>query len=241
MLRPRAPRRTRCARRCGRSPAASARSRCSGTTAGSTSRRSRAPSASARGTSRRCCSAPARRWRRPWVTTWTTWTTGTTWGRTSMPTVDERLAQLLGDAAVTPPDADVFGAIVRKRRQRHTRRVARYVSALVLLLVVLAGSVAWLTTDDGTEPAVAPTSRDAFAVRTRGDAWLGARPVEIAPDVGYVRGPLIRSGEDVALAAYDRNGAGFKVPPPSRVVRIDARGRVLGEVTLQGEILSLAD
>lgn len=159
-----------------------------------------------------------------------------------MPTVDERLAQLLGDAAVTPPiDDDVFGAVAHKRQQRRTRRVARNVGALVALLVVLAGSLVWLTTDDGTEPAVAPASRNSVQSRKLGDAWLGARPVEIAPDMGYVRGPLLQSGEYVALSTYDRNGNGFKMPPPSRLVRIDETGHVVDEVDLQGEILSLSD
>ena len=51
---------------------------------------------------------------------------------------------------------------------------------------------------------------------------------------------MLQSGEYVALAAYDRDGTGFKVPP-SHLVRIDAAGRVLDQVELQGEILSLAD
>src|SRR5262245_56917140 len=121
-----------------------------------------------------------------------------------MPTVDERLERLFADAAVEPTaDADVYGAVSHKRRQRHTRRVARNVGALVALLVVLAASLAWLTTDDGSEPAVTPARRDAREVP---DAWLGARPVALAPGLGYVRGPLLQSGDSVTVASYDRDG-----------------------------------
>jgi hypothetical protein len=155
-----------------------------------------------------------------------------------MPTVDERLEQLLSDAAVEPTaDGDIFGAVARKRHQRHTRRVARNIGAVVVLLVVLAGSLAWLTADDGTEPAVAPTP---VRVKEFADAWLAALPLELEPDQGYVQGPLVVSGEYVALATYDRDGAAIKIPP-SRVVRIDENGRVLDKVVLQGEILSLAE
>jgi hypothetical protein len=155
-----------------------------------------------------------------------------------MPTVDERLEQLFSDAAVEPnADGDVFGAVARKRHRLHSRRVARNVGAVVVLLIVLAGSLAWLTADDGTEPAVAPTP---VRVKELADAWLAAQPLELVPDEGYVRGPLIASGEYVALATYDRDGAAIKIPP-SRVVRIDENGRVLDEVVLQGEILSLTE
>jgi hypothetical protein len=158
-----------------------------------------------------------------------------------MSTVDERLERLFTDVAVEPMgDSDVFAAVARKRQQRHTRRVARNVVAAVALLVVLGGSLAWLTADRGTEPAVAPTKRDSVP-RLR-DAWLGARPIELAPGLGYVRGPLVQSGDGVSLASYDRDGrGGFKVPP-SHVVRVDASGRAIGKaVQLQGEILSLAE
>jgi len=150
-----------------------------------------------------------------------------------VPTVDERLQELLAAAAVEPTAGDVLGAVTHKRHQRHTRRVVRNIGAAIVAVVVIAGSLAWLTADQSSRPTIAPAG-------ARGDAWLSARPVALEPDVGYVRGPLIASGEYVALATYDRNGTGFKVPP-SHVVRIDATGRVLDEVELQGEILSLAD
>ena len=158
-----------------------------------------------------------------------------------MPTVDDRLEQLFVAAAVEPAtDADVFGAVARKRHQRRTWRVARNVGVAVVTVLVLAGSLAWLATDHGTESAVAPTTRDSVASRKLGDAWLGAEPVALTPDLGYVRGPLLQSGEYLEVAAYDRDGAGFRVPP-SRVVRLDTTGRVLDDVVLQGEILSFAD
>jgi hypothetical protein len=155
-----------------------------------------------------------------------------------MPHVDERLERLLTEAAVEPnPTTDVLGAVAHKRRQRHTRRIARNVGALAAGLLVVAGSLVWLTANDSTEPAVAPSP---VRVKELADAWLAARPFELEPDEGYVRGPLIASGEYVALATYDRDGTAIKIPP-SRVVRIDENGRVLDEVELQGEILSLAE
>jgi hypothetical protein len=57
---------------------------------------------------------------------------------------------------------------------------------------------------------------------------------------------VVPSGEFVAVASYDRSDRsdrsdrGFTFPP-SRVVRIDEGGRVLDEVDLQGEVMSLAD
>jgi len=157
-----------------------------------------------------------------------------------MPTVDERLEQLFTAAAVEPTERDVYGAVARRRQQRRTRRVARDVGAVVVVLLVLAGSLVWLTAAHDTQPVVAPPSRDSVASRELGDAWLGARPVALTPDLGYVRGPLLQSGEYVALSTYERDGSGFKMPP-SHVVRIDSAGRVLDEVVLQGEVLSLAD
>jgi hypothetical protein len=77
-------------------------------------------------------------------------------------------------------------------------------------------------------------------VKEVADAWLAAQSLELEPDKGYVRGPLIASGRYVALATYDRDGTTIKIPP-SRVVRIDENGRVLDELVLQGEILSLAE
>ena len=112
-----------------------------------------------------------------------------------MPTVDDRLEQLFTAAAIEPTsDADVFGAIARKRHQRRTRRVVRDVGALVAFVLVVVGSIVWLARDDATQPAIAPST-------VREDAWLGAHLVAVDPDVGYVRGPLITAGEYVALAA----------------------------------------
>src|SRR4051794_17916298 len=118
--------------------------------------------------------------------------TTSTRGRPTMPTVDERLERLFTEAAAEPTaDADVWRAVTRKSRQRRTRRVARNISVAVVAVLVLAGSLAWLSADHGTEPAVAPTNRESVESRKLGDAWLGARPVEVTPDIGYVRGPLL--------------------------------------------------
>jgi hypothetical protein len=151
-----------------------------------------------------------------------------------MPTVDERLEQLFSEAAAEPAAAaDVLGAVAHKRRQRHTRRVARHVGVLAVAALAVVGSVAWFATDERSDPTVA-------ARVTGTDAWRRAREISLAPDRGYLRAPIITSGADITVAAYDRDGTGFKVPP-ARVVRIDADGDVRDEVELQGEILSLAE
>jgi len=157
-----------------------------------------------------------------------------------MPTVDERLEQLFAATAVEPRDVDVFGAVTRKRHQRRTRRVVRNTSVALLALLVVVGSLAWLADERDSEPTVAPAGRESVASRKLGDAWLRAQPVALTPDLGYVRGPLLQSGDYLELATYERDGTGFKVPP-SHVVRVDTTGRVLDEIVLQGEILSLAD
>ena len=104
-----------------------------------------------------------------------------------------------------------------KRRQRHTRRVARNVGVAVVLLFVLAGSLAWLTAGNARQPAVAPsTARGDVAARVGAD-WRVGRVVALEPDVGYVRGPLIASGEYVALAT----GVGLSLPALLNVTESD--------------------
>ena len=70
---------------------------------------------------------------------------------------------------------------------------------------------------------------------------LDLEPLVVTPDAGYVRPPLLPSGDTVAVAAYDRTETGFTVPP-SRIVRVaTSDGGVRDRVDLEGEIVALAD
>ncbi|HEX6311007.1 MAG TPA: hypothetical protein VF152_05225 [Acidimicrobiia bacterium] len=65
-------------------------------------------------------------------------------------------------------------------------------------------------------------------------------PVVLSADEGFVRGPLVEANGQVWAAAYDRAGASYTVPP-SRLVAFDpVSGRIVRQVDLQGEIVSLA-
>jgi len=169
-----------------------------------------------------------------------------------VPTVDDELRDLLERAAREPATTrGVLDVVHAKYRSRVARRRARgAVSALAAVLAV-AVTVMWAAGADGTDPRITPAhARRGPAVRVldSGPATITAdagkrvapRPVTLQPDRGYVRAPLIASGEFAAVTAYDRTSTGFTFPP-SRVVRIDRRGRLLDEVELQGEVRALAD
>src|SRR5262245_65827114 len=66
------------------------------------------------------------------------------------------------------------------------------------------------------------------------------RAVPVRPDEGYLTSPLHAGGTTVALAAYERTDGGYSFPP-SHVVRVQANGRVVDRIDLQGEILELAE
>jgi hypothetical protein len=167
-----------------------------------------------------------------------------------VPALDDRIARLLDGAAVEPTiTTDVLAAIATKQRRRVTRRRALTVSAVACGLALVVGAVGLARTDDDPV-AIAHQRGGDLAVRVVdgmptslavpvGDP-VSARRVTLDPDGGYVRGPVLASGEFVAVATYDRDGDTFRFPP-SRVVRVDRNGRVLDEVDLQGEVRSLAD
>ena len=70
---------------------------------------------------------------------------------------------------------------------------------------------------------------------------LDAEPVVVTPDAGFLRPPVLPSGDTVAVAAYDRTATGFTFPP-SRIVRLATTGgEIIDRVDLQGEIIALAD
>jgi hypothetical protein len=176
-----------------------------------------------------------------------------------VPTVDDELTVLLTRAAVQPTvTSGVLDAVHTKRRRRAARRrVGTATAALALVVAIVAASVWVMNRDDDPPVAVAPppvagrlTAQVDDDLPTSFTATKGvfgspvaADLVSLDPDRGYVRGPVVPSGEFVAVASYDRSDRsdrGFTFPP-SRVVRIDEGGRVLDEIDLQGEVISLAD
>jgi hypothetical protein len=66
-------------------------------------------------------------------------------------------------------------------------------------------------------------------------------PLALSADEGYVRGPLVATGDLVTAAAYHPDGDSFTYPP-SAIIRFDGgTGRVADRVDLQGEIEALSD
>jgi hypothetical protein len=66
-------------------------------------------------------------------------------------------------------------------------------------------------------------------------------PLALSTDEGYVRGPLVATGDLVTAAAYHPDGDSFTYPP-SAIIRFDsASGHVADRVDLQGEIEALSE
>jgi hypothetical protein len=168
-----------------------------------------------------------------------------------MPTLDDKLQQLFQELAVEPSNTDVIGAVDVKRRHRRTVRRAQMAGSLlaVALFAIGLGVLLWPT--DNTSPVVTPPpAPGALVIRVANgsprvvDASTGtptaAEAINVEPVEDFLRGPIRPSGEFVSLAAYDRAGTSYTFPP-MRFLRIDARGRVVDRVVLQGEALSSSD
>jgi hypothetical protein len=153
---------------------------------------------------------------------------------------DDRLSDALRTAGRQP---DVDGVLARVRskrtRRRATRRAGLAAAALGVAGVVVAGSLAVVGDDPSREVAVGPGPGARPQVRVDGRS-VQVGPVRIDPDEGYVRGPLLATGDVLTFAAYERASDGFTFPP-SRIVRVRGNGRVVDRVDLQGEILSAAE
>jgi hypothetical protein len=161
-----------------------------------------------------------------------------------VPGNDDRLEHAFRNAARQPTlDGVAEGVHAKWSRRRTIRRVERaaFAGALAASVIVVA-VVALDTTRSDQHVTVAPARGAIPVVRVDGEAVRrGAiASVRVEPDEGYVRGPLLTSGDRVAMAAYDRDGTTYSFPP-SRIVRIEADGTVVDRIDLQGEILSLAD
>ncbi|MEX2254608.1 MAG: hypothetical protein WEC34_04145 [Acidimicrobiia bacterium] len=165
--------------------------------------------------------------------------------------LDARLQRSFGELADAPSTDGVYEHVAAKRSLRRRVRRAQLATGSVVALLFVAG-LTFSLTDDGSQSTVASGGAPG-AARVVAGADVGAGPLESAgrrvpltvldlrPDEGYLRGPLLVAGRRLAVAGYDRSGAGFTVPP-SRVVRARVPGgRVMDRVDLQGEILSLAE
>lgn len=162
-----------------------------------------------------------------------------------MPVSDDRLRDALRGAAREPTlDGVADGVHAKWARRRTIRRVERAALAGGLLAgVIVAGVVALDATGSDQQVTVAPAHGAIPVVRVVDDTGAhraAVTPVHVEPDEGYVRGPLLASGDHIAMAAYDRDGTSYTFPP-SRIVRIETDGTVVDRVDLQGEVLSLAD
>jgi hypothetical protein len=150
---------------------------------------------------------------------------------------------------VTAPHVSTVGVLDRVAEKRSRRRVARRVelAALVVALVVAFVAVLVVVRDDEPTNRVAapsaPTARVIAGDPLARSNGVTSAPVVITlePDQGYVRGPLVVSGNTLSLAAYDHGGNSFTFPP-SRIVRIDTRSFTEESRTdLKAEVLSIAD
>jgi hypothetical protein len=168
-----------------------------------------------------------------------------------MSKLDDKLEQLFHELAIEPPTGGVVDAVETKRSHRRTVRRAQVAGSVAAIALLAVGLAALLWPTDTTSPVVSPPpTPGALVVRVAdGSASVvdpstgtptAAEEITVEPAAGFLRGPVQPSGEFVSLAAYDRDGSGFKFPP-TRFIRIDSRGRVLDRVDLQGEVLSSSD
>jgi hypothetical protein len=159
---------------------------------------------------------------------------------------DEQLEHAL---RVTAPHVSTVGVLDRVAEKRARRRVAHRLelAAVVAVIVVGLATVLAVARDDAPVARVAappaPTARVIAGDPLARSHGVTSAPVPIAlqPDQGYVRGPLVVSGNTLSLAAYDHGGNSFTFPP-SRIVRIDTRSFTEESRTdLKAEVLSIAD
>jgi hypothetical protein len=159
--------------------------------------------------------------------------------------LDRRVERALREAAPQASGTAVLGQIAVKRVHLQRRRQARrgLVALAATTLVVAGVLVAVLDREPSPRITTASRPRVVEHATPRLDAGraLEAEPVVVVPDAGFLRPPVLPSGDTVAVAAYDRTETGFTFPP-SRIVRVTTPGgHVTDRVELQGEIIALAD
>ncbi|HZP28380.1 MAG TPA: hypothetical protein VFC99_05475 [Acidimicrobiia bacterium] len=177
-----------------------------------------------------------------------------------MSELDDRLTAAFRGAAREPAGAgDVVSRVAAKRaHRRRVRQVRAGMLSVAVVVAVVAASFAIVDASggggsDGSHHQVAaggPPGAPAVRV-VDGDLVTGplrdagraatVTAVPVPADEGYVRGPLLATGDLVAAAAYNRDGDSFTFPP-SAILRFAATtGRVADRVDLQGEIEALSD
>jgi len=158
--------------------------------------------------------------------------------------LDQRLHDALQIAATRPSTVDVLERVASKREHRRRARQTRWTLAGLALLIVVAGGLLATLFGEST-PHVSTATRPRVVEHATPALEAGRSLVPeafvVTPDAGFVRPPVLPSGDTVAFAAYDRTSTGFTFPP-SRVVRVAvSSGRVTDRVDLEGEIVALAD
>jgi len=171
---------------------------------------------------------------------------------------DDRVSGALHDAAHTPPvdTSDVVTRVAAKRA--HRRRVRQVRTGALSVAAVVAVVVASIAVVGGFEgggsgsphrevAAGGNTGTPAVRVYEGASELTGASRgatvagVTLSNDEGYVRGPLLASGNLVTAMAYDHSGDSFTFPP-SAIFRFSAStGTVADRVDLQGEIEALSE
>jgi hypothetical protein len=157
---------------------------------------------------------------------------------------EDQLERALHASAPRVSNAGVLDRVEHKRARRRTRRRVEVGALGVMVVALLSLAVVLVRNDGETARVSAPGGRvitGGADVTPRAGTARPPVPIALDPDQGYVRGPLVLSGDTLSLAAYDHEGNTFRFPP-SRTVRVDTRTFAeLGRVDLKAEILSVAD
>src|SRR5207244_8766695 len=133
---------------------------------------------------------------------------------------DDRIRRALHDAARVPEVHDVPSGVARKRAAHHARRRAATIGVAIVLVAGIGGTLAAVIDNDRGPRVTAGPARNTglarvangpFGGAATGGTSVGAQPLTLDPDVGYVRGPVFASHGEVTVAAYERadNSFGF--------------------------------
>src|SRR5688572_5716405 len=161
-----------------------------------------------------------------------------------MPDAEDRIRAALRATAREPSTEGVTQRVRIKRQRRQTRRKVE--AGMLVAALVAAGAVISATVLDENnkaphEIAVPPRQTEGPIVRIADGLDIDGEgsvakvtQVRIATDEGFLRGPLLVTGDVLTFAAYDRVGDGWDYPP-SHIIRLHEDGTVLDRVDLKGE------
>src|SRR5687768_10704243 len=162
-----------------------------------------------------------------------------------MPDAEDRIRDALRATAREPSTEGVTQRVRIKRQRRQTLRKVE-AGVLVAALVAAGALISASVLDENKAPheiAVPPRQTEGPIVRVADGLDIEGKgsiakvtQVRIAPDEGFVRGPLLASedGDVLTFAAYDRVGDGWDYPP-SHIIRVHEDGTVVDRVDLKGE------